>query len=87
MGLVRSVRMAPALRPQNRGAQGATGAEATRRLQAAARTLRAARNAMFAGVREDAAQRLCHPADGGGSGREWEGWARVRGWGPRRGGV
>lgn len=77
--------MVPALRPQNRGAQVAAGAEAARRLQAAARTLHAARNAMFPGVREDAAQLLCHPADGGGAGREQEGWARVRGVGPQAG--
>lgn len=41
--------MAPALRPQGRGGQGVAGAHAARRLQAAARTIPAARSAMFAG--------------------------------------
>lgn len=46
---MRSVRNVPVLRPQGRGGQGAADADAARRLQAAARTLRAARSAMFAG--------------------------------------
>ena len=55
-GPVRSARTAPARSPQGRGGQGALGVEMARRLQTAARTLRATRSAMFAGVQRVSAR-------------------------------